>query len=191
VWYGKSYYRPLIGNHTLAFDWYHFWWPWSTFEGHFSLGCHFHVHFSNPWHAFVSHGLPAIAELLVLTHTVETVNSIRDVKYCMPLPAKWCFQFISFHCILELWPFSLKIGSVRLCPKLHQWYKFGENSSKTYQEIVLTMFGMCAQTNKHYFPFKTLYGAKAQKPACKQLEFWQFPKISSNIFKEIQLMLVS
>ena len=64
VWYGKSYYRQLIGNHTLACDWCHFWWPWSTFEGHFSLGCHFHVHFSYPWHAFASHGLPAIAELL-------------------------------------------------------------------------------------------------------------------------------
>ena len=65
VWYGKSYYRLLIGNHTLAFDWSYFWWSWSTVEGHFSLGCHFHVHFSNPWHAFASHGLPAIAELLV------------------------------------------------------------------------------------------------------------------------------
>jgi len=65
VWYDKSYYRQLIGNHTLAFDWCHFWWPCSTFEGHFSLGCHFHVHFSYPWHAFASHGLPAIAELLV------------------------------------------------------------------------------------------------------------------------------
>jgi len=65
VWYGKSYYRQLIGKHTLAFDWCHFWWPWSTFECHFSLGCHFHVHFSYPWHAFASHGLPAIAELLV------------------------------------------------------------------------------------------------------------------------------
>jgi len=64
VWYGKSYYRQLIGNHTLAFDRCHFWWPWSTFEGHFSLGSHFHVHFSYPWHAFASHGLPAIAELL-------------------------------------------------------------------------------------------------------------------------------
>jgi len=65
VWYGKSYYRQLIGNHTLAFDWCHFWWPWSTLEGHFSLGCHFPVHFSYPWHAFASHGLPAIAELVV------------------------------------------------------------------------------------------------------------------------------
>jgi len=65
VWYGKSYYRILIGNHALAFDWCDFWWPRSTFEGHFSLGCHFHVHFCNPWHAFASHSLPAIAELLV------------------------------------------------------------------------------------------------------------------------------
>jgi len=65
MWYGKSYYRQLIGNHTLAFDWCHFWWPWSTFEGHFSLGCHFHAHFSNSWHAFASHGFPAIAKLLV------------------------------------------------------------------------------------------------------------------------------
>jgi len=47
-WYSKIYYRLLIGNRTLAFDWCHIWWPWSTFEGHFSLGCHFHVHFSNP-----------------------------------------------------------------------------------------------------------------------------------------------
>ena len=44
VWYSKSYYRLLviflllmvnkvvyIGNHTLAFDWCHFWWPCSTF----------------------------------------------------------------------------------------------------------------------------------------------------------------
>jgi len=31
----------------------------------FSLGCYFLVHFSHPWHAFASHGLPAIAELLV------------------------------------------------------------------------------------------------------------------------------
>ena len=36
------------------------------FKGHFSLGCHFHVHFSNSWHAIASHGLPAIAELLVI-----------------------------------------------------------------------------------------------------------------------------
>jgi len=63
--YGKSYNRVLIGNYTLALDWCHFWWPWSIFEGHFSLGCNFHAHFSNLWHDFASRGLPAIAELLV------------------------------------------------------------------------------------------------------------------------------
>jgi len=47
-------------SHTLAFDWCHFWWPWSTFEGHF------HVHFSNLSQAIASRRLPAIAELLVI-----------------------------------------------------------------------------------------------------------------------------
>ena len=76
VWYGKSYYRQLIGNHTLAFDWCHVWWPWSTFEGHFSLACHFHVHFRYPWHAFASHGLPAIAELLDIDHISYDVTNV-------------------------------------------------------------------------------------------------------------------
>jgi len=40
------------------------------FEGHFSLGCHFHVHFSNLFQAFASRGLPAIAELLVIAVAV-------------------------------------------------------------------------------------------------------------------------
>ena len=71
-------YRQLIGNHTLAFDWCHFWWPWSTFEGHFSQGCHFHVHFSYPWHAFASHGLPAIAELLVFTVRRYALHGLCD-----------------------------------------------------------------------------------------------------------------
>jgi len=42
------------------------------FEGHFSLGCHFHVHFCNPRHAFASHGLPAIAELLVTPRALRS-----------------------------------------------------------------------------------------------------------------------
>jgi len=64
VWYGKSYYRQLMGNHTsfrlvpLLMTLKYIW-------RSFSLGCHFHVHFSYPWHAFASHGLPAIDELLV------------------------------------------------------------------------------------------------------------------------------
>ena len=45
AWYGKSYYRLLIENHTRSYDWCYFWWPWRTLEGHFSLGCHFHVQY--------------------------------------------------------------------------------------------------------------------------------------------------
>ena len=51
VWYGKSYYRQLIGYTsfrlvpllmTLKYIW-----------RSFSLGCHFYVHFSYPWHALI------------------------------------------------------------------------------------------------------------------------------------------
>jgi len=38
---------------------------WRSFQPRLS----FHVHFSYPWYAFASHGLPAIAELLVLSST--------------------------------------------------------------------------------------------------------------------------
>ena len=58
----------------------------------FSLGCHFHVHFSYPWHAFASHGLPAIAELLVF-HRDDPVQkslpstcswlAVRSIEYLM------------------------------------------------------------------------------------------------------------
>jgi len=75
AWCGKSFYKLLIGNRTLAFDWCHFWWPWSTFEGHFSLGCHITVHFSNLWQAFASCGLPATAELLVVGRNREYGHS--------------------------------------------------------------------------------------------------------------------
>jgi len=50
------------------------------FKGQFSLGCHFHVHFSNPWHAIASHGLPAIAELLVIfIATIATIETATDL----------------------------------------------------------------------------------------------------------------
>ena len=83
--YGKRYYRVLIGNHTLAFDWCHFWWPWSTFEGHFSLGCHFHVHFSNLCLAFASRGLPAVAELLVLKMLIINLSVCLSHSWTVPL----------------------------------------------------------------------------------------------------------
>jgi len=97
----KSYYRVLIGNRTLAFDWCHFWWPWNTFEGHYSLGCHFHVHFSNRWQAFASRGLPAIAELLVISGRIPGSPNIRYItsvyihtaeSYLSPsfIGSSWC-----------------------------------------------------------------------------------------------------
>ena len=49
-------------------------------EGDFSVGCHFHVHFSNPSHAFASHGLPAIAELLVLVPCSDGSISVFIVR---------------------------------------------------------------------------------------------------------------
>jgi len=97
VWYGKSYYRQLIGNHTLALDWCHFLWPWSTFEGHFSLGCHFHVHFSYAWHAFASHGLPAIAELLV--DLGPLTPKIYSPKICTKSPISRLVWHIDWTCL--------------------------------------------------------------------------------------------
>ena len=99
VWYGKSYYRQLIGNHTRAFNWCHFWWPLSTFEGHFSLGCHFDVHFSYSWHAFASHGLPAIAELLVyvLFKSIHEFGTVRRFWGCFVC----CFKSLVWRDIAE------------------------------------------------------------------------------------------
>jgi len=57
------------------------WWPWSTFEGHFSLRCPFHVHYSNLWPAFASRGLPAIAKLQLFSvwfHEAQTKLATRQ-----------------------------------------------------------------------------------------------------------------
>jgi len=64
IW--QSYYRLLVGNHTLAFDWCHLLWPWSAFDGHFRPGRHVHVHLSNLWPTFASRCLPAVAELVAI-----------------------------------------------------------------------------------------------------------------------------
>ena len=49
----------------------------------FSLGCHFHVHFSYPWHAFASHGLPAISELFVVIPSAATAFENYRLTYCI------------------------------------------------------------------------------------------------------------
>jgi len=76
-----------------------------------SLGCHFHVHFSYPWHAFASHGLPAIAELLVFLLWCNTVpvNSKTNRRSC-----RWCNE------IQRCRSYSVKYitySSTRRCPK--------------------------------------------------------------------------
>jgi len=66
----------------------------------FSLGCHFHVHFSYPWHAFASHGLPAIAELLVFLaggiHDVITHARFGDDRLMCSLVV-WGSKFSNSH----------------------------------------------------------------------------------------------
>jgi len=76
----------------------------------FSLGCHFHVHFSNHWHAFASHGLPAIAELLVdlgpITPKICTKSPISRLVWhidrrCLGLPGGfrgWPIQWNHAKC---------------------------------------------------------------------------------------------
>jgi len=55
-----------------------------------------------------------------------------------------CFRLYSdgssmlFHCELELWPFDSKILRTHLCPIIRHWYKFGENPTNTFQDIMLT-----------------------------------------------------
>jgi len=53
AWYSKRYHRLSKVNHTLAFDWCHFWRHWRTFKGHFSLGCHFHAHYLRNYTRYV------------------------------------------------------------------------------------------------------------------------------------------
>ena len=124
VWYGKSYYRQLIGNHTLAFNWCHFWWPWSTFEGHFSLGCHFHAHFSYPWHAFASHGLPVIAELLVLFCSLQIFVNHKCTACTRDLPelgrdVKMCLTSVEWHD--EATDDSAEVDVIPWCTARRSW----------------------------------------------------------------------
>ena len=86
----------------------------------FSLRCHFHVHFSYPWHAFASHGLPAIAELLVCWNYCNhflMYNSFYLSKYIISaiplqhvvvvdnfiLPVTFSFNYGFLLSLLALW----------------------------------------------------------------------------------------
>ena len=71
----------------------------------FSLGCHFHVHFSYPWHAFASHGLPAIAELLVYNYShIEQVTSYRCIYTIFSFTIcemSCCINMMLRDCVLQ------------------------------------------------------------------------------------------
>jgi len=53
AWYDNSHYR-LIGKHTPAFDWCHFWYAerhfWRSFQ---SIGCYFHVRYLRKYTMYV------------------------------------------------------------------------------------------------------------------------------------------
>ena len=61
----------------------------------FSLGCYFHDHFSYPWHAFASHGLPAIAELLVnlavMRHRDAGASCVNSEKNFLSALWPWAY----------------------------------------------------------------------------------------------------
>jgi len=60
---------------------------------------------------------------------LEKVALDGSVECCAP-PPRWCD--------LVLWPFDPKTLSGCLCPKMHQWQKFGENLSIDTGDIVET-----------------------------------------------------
>jgi len=92
----------------------------------FSLGCHFHVHFSYPWHAFASHSLPAIAELLVyiniccfviIHRNAETNKGMWIYIFHTNITTSMYGQNLHNYFILarsrdviEQWPFDTHVG---------------------------------------------------------------------------------
>jgi len=62
---------------------------WRSFQP--SLGCHFHVHLSYFWHAFASHGLPAIAELVACRRCTRQKCTVKitNVSLCKWKRVRW------------------------------------------------------------------------------------------------------
>ena len=137
VWYGKSYYRQLLGNHTLAFNWCHFWWSWSTFEGHsprlsfprpfqLSLAC-FRVARS-PSNSWASCYFCARSEGAVGTLTVRCFSASRasaaassSCSTCKTIPNTL---------------FSSPIFTTQVCrrPVLNQWFSVQHSSRKRVKQ---------------------------------------------------------
>jgi len=116
------YCRLLIENHTLAFDWCHFWWPWSILEGHFRLDCHFHVHFSNLWQAFTSLSNNWACEFyhfsywFTHTHTHTRVCDRRTdlsqrLCYAKHHAGNECFMCCMLLCILQTFVMHSQSGA--------------------------------------------------------------------------------
>jgi len=66
----------------------------------FSLGCHFHVHFTYPRHAFASHGLPAVAELLVFT---ASGSRSWDWRHCKSRKGSLSLSSDGAKCAFATW----------------------------------------------------------------------------------------
>jgi len=102
------------------------------FEDHFSLGCHFHVHFSNSWHAIASHGLPAIAELLVVVGSEKNYyknTSPDQIQHGYPNLdnhrqsfGSWSIAWFNASC-----PGLAEPNSRSACNSAGQWLKFCDN----------------------------------------------------------------
>jgi len=83
AFYGKRYYRPLIGSYTLSFDWCHFRRPCITSGGQLSVGCHFHVqHVGN--YVFNSHNFihwgPAYKQPSLRCHVKWQTNKLHRMS---------------------------------------------------------------------------------------------------------------
>jgi len=65
-------------------------------------------------------------------------NSVPKFSRCGVDKAKSAFPEYWTNRDLELWPFESKTWITRPCPKTHQSWKFGNNTSNTFQDIVLT-----------------------------------------------------
>jgi len=76
----------------------------------FSLGCHFRVHFSYPWHAFASHGLPVIAELLVLV-IITTIIIIIIIILRQTLWESYATKVMSISASDSVWPTVCLLGN--------------------------------------------------------------------------------
>ena len=55
-----------------------------------------------------------------------------------------------WQCVLDLWSFDPKTQSVHLCPKMHQWQKFGENPSIYTGDIAGTYSLRCVDGLLHW-----------------------------------------